>query len=235
MFGEKAVAVIFKELKQLNDGLFPDNPVIVIINIESLTEEDKRKSQEAVNLVKIKSCGKIKGRTCANGSHQRHFVKAEDNFASPTASLESILTTLIIDAYKGKDVAVADVPRSYLHVEFPKEKKVVLKLTGVFVYIMCSLNPEYSEHVIYEINRKGKKVKQLHARVLRALYGCIESAPLWYQLYSTTLQDMGFVLNPYDKCLVNKIINSKQCTIEFYVDNNKVSHEDPTLVTQVLD
>ena len=131
LFGERSVAAIFKELKQLNDGVLPGNPVIVPIDIESLTEEDKRKSLEAVNLIKVKRCGKIKGRTCTNGSCQRHFVKAEENFASPTASLESILTTLIIDAYEEKNVAVADVPGAYLHAEFPREKKVILKLTGV--------------------------------------------------------------------------------------------------------
>ena len=162
-------------------------------------------------------------------------MKAEENFASPTASLESILTTLIIDAYEERDVAVTDVPGAYLHAEFPKEKKVILKLTGVFVDIMCSVNPEHSKYVIYDVNKKGKKVKHLYVRVLWALYGCIESALLWYQLYSTTFQDMGFILNPYDKCVANKLINGKQCTIVFYVDDNKISHKDSTVVTQVLD
>ena len=74
---------------------------------------------------------------------------------------------------------------------------------------MCLVNPEYTKHVIYEVIRKGKNVKQLYVRVLRALYDCIESALLWYQLYPTTLQDMGFVFNPYDKCVANKIINGK--------------------------
>ena len=45
---------------------------------------------------------------------------------------------------------------AYLHAEFPQDKKVVLKLTGVFVDIMCSINPEYTKHIIYEGNRKGK-------------------------------------------------------------------------------
>ena len=100
---------------------------------------------------------------------------------------------------------------------------------------MCSINPEYTEHIIYEVNRKGKRVKQLYVRVLRALYGCIESTMLWYELYSSALQDMGFELNPCDKCVANKIIDGKQCTIVFYIDDNKVSHVDPAVVTQVLD
>ena len=99
----------------------------------------KKKALEAVNLIKVKRCGKIKGRTCANGSRQRNFIKAEDNFASPTASLEPILATLVIDAYEGRDVAVADVPGAYLHAKSPQDKKVVLNLTGVFADIMCSV------------------------------------------------------------------------------------------------
>ena len=36
-------------------------------------------------------------------------------------------------------------------------------------------------------------------------------------------------------CVVNKEINGSQCTIVFYVDDNKISHVDPDVVTQVID
>ena len=94
---------------------------------------------------------------------------------------------------------------------------------------MRKANPEYEMYVVVE---KGRKA--LYLRVLRVLYGCLESALLWYDLYSTTLQQHGFVLNPYDKCVANKEINGKQCTIFFYVDDNKISHEDPQVVTNVI-
>ena len=45
----------------------------------------------------------------------------------------------------------------------------------------------------------------------------------------------GLEINPYDTCVENKMINVKKCTIVWYVDNNKVSHEDPEVVTQVID
>ena len=79
----------------------------------------------------------------------------------------------------------------------------------------------------------GKRV--LYVKVLRAIYGCIESALLWYELYVKTLKGMGFVLNPYDRCVANKEINGKQCTIAWYVDDNKISHMDPKVVTEILD
>ena len=53
-------------------------------------------------------------------------------------------------------------------------------------------------------------------------------------MYSGVLQKIGFVLNPYDKCIANKTINGSQCTIVFYVDDNKISHRNSEVVTQVI-
>ena len=209
LFGERALAAMFKELKQLSDGVVPGKPVIQPIAFEDLTEKDKKEALEAVNLIAEKRCGKIKGRTCANGSRQRRFLRSDESYASPTASLEAIMTTLMIDAYEYRDVAVVDVPGAYLHAAFPEDKKVVLKLSGVFVDIMCGVNPEYTQHIVYETSKKGRKFKCLYVKVLRALYGCLESALLWYQLYSSTLEKLGFVINPYDRCVANKLINGK--------------------------
>ena len=148
----------------------------------------------------------------------------------PTVSLEAILGTLLIDVREGRDVAIFDIPGAYLQAEMPKEKKLLMKFRDKFVDIMCEVNPEYKQFVIEE---NGKRV--LYIKIIRAIYGCIESALLWYELYVKVLKGMGFVLNPYDKCVANKMINKKQCTIAWYVDDNKISHVDPAVVTQILD
>ena len=57
---------MFKEYKQLDDM-----QVVVRVAHDKLTDEQKRNALNAVNLIKEKRCGKIKGRTCANGSTQR--------------------------------------------------------------------------------------------------------------------------------------------------------------------
>ena len=139
------------------------------------------------------------------------------------------MTTLVIDAMERRDVAVFDVPGAYLQTPMPKDKNILMVIRGQFVDILCDVNPKYREHVRM-IN--GKKV--LYVKVLRAIYGCIESAMLWYNLYSSTLKQMGFILNPYDRCTANKLINGTQCTIIFYVDDNKISHKEPDVVTEVL-
>ena len=209
--------------------------MIAPIPFESLSDKDRQGALEAVNIIAQKRCGKIQGRTCANGARQRKFIKDADSFSLPTASLEAIMTTLMINAYEEQDVAIADVPGAYLHAEFPEGKNVILKLNGVFVDIMCDVNPEYKNHIIYETTKKGKKLKCLYVKVLCALYGCIESVFLWYELYSSTLCKMGFKINKYDKCVANKVINGKQCTIVFYVDDNKISHVDPQVVSNIIE
>jgi len=71
--------------------------------------------------------------------------------------------------------------------------------------------------------------------VAEALYGYMQSAFLWYNLFTNTLQKMGFELNPYDPCIASKMVNDKQCTIAWYVDDNKISHVNPTVVTQIIE
>ena len=43
------------------------------------------------------------------------------------------------------------------------------------------------------------------------------------------------MLNPYDLCVAKKIIDGKQCTIVWYVDDNKNLHADENMVTKILE
>ena len=51
---------------------------------------------------------------------------------------------------------------------------------------------------------------------------------------STTLQEWGFTINRYDQCVANKIINGRQCTIIWHVDDLKISHVDKKVVEDIL-
>ena len=106
-------------------------------------------------------------------------------------SLEALMGILLVNAYEKRATAVFDVPGAYLHADVPDNKFVLLKIEGAFVDIMCEVNPEYKEDVRME---NGKKV--LYTRILKALYGMIESALLWYQLYVGVLQKEGFKIKP---------------------------------------
>jgi len=72
------------------------------------------------------------------------------------------------------------------------------------VVIMCKTNPKFEEYVKIESGRM-----LLYVQLLIALYGCVVSALLWYQIFSVFLKEMGFKINPYDSCISRKIINRK--------------------------
>jgi len=79
----------------------------------------------------------------------------------------------------------------------------------------------------------GRKV--IYVQLVKALYGCVVSALLWYELFLGYLKEMGFEINPYDSCIANKIIDEKQCTRAWYVDDMKISHVKKDVVTQIIE
>ena len=72
--------------------------------------------------------------------------------------MESILTKLLIDVYEVRDITISDVPGAYLQADFLEgsiNERVLLKLTGEFVDIMCKANPEHLPNIVVE---KVKKI-----------------------------------------------------------------------------
>ena len=151
----------------------------------------------------------------------------KEETSSPTAPPESVLLTALIDAVEDRHVVVADVTGAYLNADM--DDFVLIRLSGEDVDMMCDANPVYADFIT---NDNGKKT--LFLQLKKALYGCVKSALLWYRLFRDTLRDLGFVLNPYDPCVANANIKGSQCTIVWYVDDNKISHKDPTVVTELV-
>ena len=79
----------------------------------------------------------------------------------------------------------------------------------------------YGPYVTYE---KGKKV--LYVQVIRALYGMLVAALLWYKKFKEDLEKEGFEFNPYDAFVANKQVEGKQQTVRFHVDDLLSSHKD---------
>ena len=146
--GEKAIAAIFKEYKQIDDL-----NVIGPLTPENLSNDQKRRALRAVNLIKLKRCGKVKGRLCANGAPHRKFIPREEA-KSPTVSLDGLFGVALIAANERRHVMSFDVPGAYLHADIPEDKFRVLKLEGRYVDIMCDVNPEYVEYIHVENGRK---------------------------------------------------------------------------------
>ena len=219
--GEKSIDALLTELSQL-DNMTAFTPLMS----GELSKSERKMALNLLVIIREKRCGKIKGRVVADGSKQRSTVSREDA-ASPTIQLESLIMSLLIDAKEGRDVAISDVVGAYLLAEM--KDHVLVKLTGIAVDVLCRANEKYKKFVVFE---KGKKV--IYLKLERALYGCIQSALLWYNTFVTKLQKDGFLLNRYDPCVANKEINGSQCTVCWYVDDTKISHLDHKVVTRVI-
>jgi hypothetical protein len=125
------------------------------------------------------------------------------------------MITAVIDAKERRDVMTSDVPNAFIQVPMPKKKKgeerVIMKITGVLVDLLVALAPEvYADYVMIE-----NGMKTLYTEVLRALYGMLVAALLWYNKFREDLEKIGFVSNPYDPCVANRTIDGKQHTIHF--------------------
>ena len=220
--GERAWKALLKELRQLKDL-----DVFKAVHASSLTEKQKREALREITVLKEKRDNTLKGRTCADGRSQRRRYPKEQT-ASPTLSNDSAMLILITAAIEGRDVAIADVAGAYLKADM--NDFVLMKLEGATVDIMLELDPGLEDFIAVE---NGKRV--LYMQLIKALYGCVQPALLWYKLFSSTLEGLGFVLNPYDLCVANAIIDGKQCTIGWYVDDNIITRVDPNQVTWVID
>jgi hypothetical protein len=76
------------------------------------------------------------------------------------------------------------------------------------------LDPIYAKFVEQE-----KHGPILYCHVEKAIYGMMELALLFYEKLCGDLKGYGFILNPYDPCVVNKMVGARQITVSWHVDD----------------
>jgi hypothetical protein len=80
---------------------------------------------------------------------------------------------------------------------------------------------------------KGK-TKVLYVKMLKIIYGMLQSSLLYYKKFRKDIESIGFKVNPYDPCVSNCIVNRKQHTVPWHVNNLKSSHVDSKVNDQFL-
>ncbi|KAG7364548.1 reverse transcriptase RNA-dependent DNA polymerase [Nitzschia inconspicua] len=226
-FGMRATKAAHKEMKQLHD-----RDCWEPIHPKDLKDIEMKRALRTIFFITQKSNGDIKGRTCADGSVQRNWI-GRDEVSSPTVSTESIILTGMIEAHEKRDVGTCDIPNAFVQTHLDKHDKdgnrTIMKLEGPLVQILCEIDPTYTK---YLIKVKGQKVLYVH--LIKALYGMLVSAMLFCKKLKQDLIEYGFEINPYDPCVANKMVNGKQLTVTWHVDDLKVSHIQPSVVTEFM-
>ena len=177
--------------------------------------------------LKQKRSGQIKGWGCADGRKQRLYTRKEEK-TSPTVTTEPVMLTSTIDAKEGWDVVTVDIPGAFMHSD--QDETVHLRLQGTLADLLVRCDPKlYRKYVVTE----GRQCV-LHVELIKALYGTLRAALLFWRHLSKKLVDWGFSINPYDWCVANKLIQGSQCTIVGHIDDLKISHIDSGAVDKVI-
>ena len=223
-FGKDSMKAVEKEMRQLHD-----RDVMKPVYKKSLTQEQRKQALAYLMFLKRKRCGKIKGRGCADGRKQRAYITKEDSTAPTVSTTEAVFLTAVIDAMEGRNVVVLDVPGAFMQAEI--DELVHVRFTGAMVTLLLEIDHEmYKDYVVVE---KGERV--MYMELLKALYGTLRAARLfWQKLSKKLIDEWGFLPNKYDDCVVNKMVNGQQMTVVWHVDDLKVSHVDRTEVEKFV-
>ena len=101
---------------------------------------------------------------------------------------------------------VSNIPDAFLHANMDDNVHMLLEGTVAEMIVKLDLTI-YRKHIWY--NKNGKPM--LYVQLKKVLYGTLQAALLFWKFLLETLQEWGFTLNPYDKCVANKNIEGKQC------------------------
>jgi len=126
-------------------------------------------------------------------------------------------------------MVMTDIPGAFMHAEINEE--IYIRLEGTMADLLIQVDPKKYGPCIVKENSKNV----IYLLLRNALYGTLEAALLfWRNLSSFLVDELGFKLNPYDTCVANKMINGKQCTIRWHIDDLKISHVDPKVVEAIV-
>lgn len=155
-----------------------------------LTAEQKEEALAYLMFLNQKWCRKIKGHGCADGRKQRAHTARED-VASLTVATKSVFLTVAINALEGCDVAIMiDVPGAFMQANM--DEIVHVRLTGKMVNLLLEIDPDtYGPYVVHE----GRE-RVMYVELLKALYGTIQVARLYWEKLSGKLLEWVFMPNP---------------------------------------
>ena len=168
---------------------------------------------------------RLKARLVAGG----HLQSREDvDGTSPTPATEAVFMIAAIAAAQGRAVATVDFPSAFLLADIPDDAPpVYIELNRFETMVLCKIDPSYNEFV----KPNGKCVVKLR----KPLYGCIESARLWYEKICADLIDFGFVKNPYDDCVFNRMRpDGSQETIVIHVDDMMITAASEEAIDKII-
>jgi hypothetical protein len=224
VFGDASKEAVLSEMKQLHDM-----GVAEAKKANMLIREEKSKSLNYSTFLKQKRSGRIKGRGCADGRKQR-LCKTKEETSAPTVTTESLFLSCTIDGKERRTAVTTDIPGAFTQTDVDEVTHVRLK--GPLASLLAKVDPNlYEKHL--EHDKKGKPI--MCVKLKKAPCGTLQAAVLFWKCLSPKLVSLGCEMNPCDWCVANKMVNGKQCTVLWHVDDLKILHVDPAVVESLPD
>ena len=111
-----------------------------------------------------------------------------------------------------------------------QDETVHMRLEGTLAELLTKCDPKlYRQYVVTENNKPV-----LYVELIKALYGTLRAALIFWRKLTAKLIEWGFTINLYDWCVANKQINGQQCTLVWRVDDMKISHADSKVVDAII-
>jgi hypothetical protein len=146
--------------------------------------------------------------------------------------VESALFTCVVDAEEGRDVALRDMPNAFTQTRVEDAKDMAfIKIRGVLINALVDVAPDVCKACITK-DKKG--VAQLLAQCQNAVHGTMVASSPCHRKFAKSLTSIGFVIDPCDPCVANKMVRGEQIAICWHVDDLKVSHVMPKVMDRMI-
>jgi hypothetical protein len=127
-------------------------------------------------------------------------------------------------------VAICNIQGAFLQADWPQDEPCYIRFEGIMVDMICQIEPSYIKCIKHGRNKR----KWIIGKLSKAIYGTLLGARLFYDKLRGLLEEWGFIINDYDECTFNKMVNGKQLTVQFHVDDLKISHMDETVIKDTV-
>jgi len=186
------------------------------VHVKSLSPEERRRVIRSSVFFKLKykdgAIDRLKARLVAGGDQQDKTIYDESiDISSPTVSTTSVFSIVATAAAKKHHIMTFDIGQAYLNADI--KEVVLVRLDPISAQILCQIDAQYSQYVL--------KDNSMIVKLNKALYGCVESARLWYEHLKSVMFRIGYLINPLDQCVFNKLDSESNVisTVCFHVDD----------------
>lgn len=141
-----------------------------------------------------------------------------------------LMACCIISLIKNRQVVTCDIPGVFLRLNWPADKPTCLRFDGTMIDMLCEIDNSLKDKIIH--TKIGQKF--MFGKLNKAVYGTLLGPILFYEKLAVQIHEWGYVMNPYNVRTFDEMVNGKQITVKFFVDNLHTSCENMSTIDSLI-